>query len=85
MRDVLAIRLSEAERRQVAEAAERFGQTLSGFVREAALQASARVTVKVSEAVEDDGQASVYGERGLVAVEPVRHMVDGEWTGRYLP
>jgi hypothetical protein len=28
---------------------------------------------------------SVYDERGLVAVAPVRHMVDGEWTGRYLP
>jgi hypothetical protein len=87
MRDVLAIRLSDQERRQVAEAAERFGKSLSGFVREAALAASARVTGKVGEAErpDDDGTASVYADRGLVALERPRHMVDGEWTGRYLP
>jgi hypothetical protein len=27
---------------------------------------------------------SVYADCGLVGLEPVRHMVDGEWTGRYL-
>jgi Protein of unknown function (DUF1778) len=86
MRDVLAIRLSDQERRQVAEAAERDGKSLSGFVREAALAASARVTEKVSEADrrDDDGPASVYADRGLVGLERPRHMVDGEWTGRYL-
>jgi hypothetical protein len=78
-----AIRLSEQERRQVADAATRLGNSLSGFVREAAPQASAWVTGKVGE-LEDDEPASVYTERGLVALEPVRHMVDGEWTGRYL-
>lgn len=71
----------------MAEAAERFGKSLSGFVREAALQAAARVTGKVGEAGRRDGgePASVYGERGRVGLEPVKHYVDGEWTGRYLP
>jgi Protein of unknown function (DUF1778) len=84
MREVLAIRLSPAERRQVAAAAERVGKSLSGFVREAALAASARVTGKVGEHVEDES-ASVYDSRGLIGLEPVKHMVDGEWSGRYLP
>jgi len=75
MRDVLAIRLSEAERRQVAEGAARFGKSVSAFVREAALQASAGITRKVTEQVERD-------ELPIVVVEPVRHMVDGEWVER---
>jgi Protein of unknown function (DUF1778) len=72
MRDVLAIRLSQQERRQVAEAAERLGKSLSGFVREAALAASARVTGK-------DGEGDT-GDNGLpfVALEPVGYWVDGE-------
>jgi uncharacterized protein (DUF1778 family) len=48
MRDVLAIRLSDAERAQVAGAAARLELTVSGFVRQAALQASAVVGRKVS-------------------------------------
>jgi hypothetical protein len=87
VRETVSVRFSEAERHQVAAAAERSGQAVSSFVREAALQASARVTGKVSEAERrDDGEPeSVYAERGLVALERPKHMVDGEWTGRYLP
>jgi hypothetical protein len=81
---VAATRLSEREWAQVAAAAGRLGESVSEFMREAAL---ARVTGKVSEAErrDEDGPASMYADRGLVGLEPVRHMVDGEWTGRYLP
>lgn len=87
VRSTVSVRFSEAERRQVGAAAERLGQAASSFVRDAALAASARVTGKVSEAErpDGDGSASVYADRGLVGLERVRHMVDGEWTGRYLP
>jgi hypothetical protein len=77
MRDTVGVRFSEAERRQVGAAAERVGKAVSSFVREAALAASARVTGKVSEREDRD-------ELPIVAVEPVWHMVDGGWTGRYL-
>jgi uncharacterized protein (DUF1778 family) len=75
MRDVLAIRLSEAERRQVAEGAARFGKSLSAFVRDAALQASADISRKVTERAERD-------EFPIAVAKPVRHMVDGEWVER---
>jgi hypothetical protein len=74
---VAATRLSERELAQVAAAAGRLGEGVTEFVREAALAASARVPGKVSEREERD-------ELRIVALEPVRHMVDGEWTGRYL-
>ena len=76
MRYVFAIRLSEAERRQVAGGAVRSGKSVSAFVREAALQASASVTRKVAEPEERD-------ELPNIVVEPVRHMVDGEWVDSY--
>jgi hypothetical protein len=81
---VAATRLSEREWAQVADAAGRAGQAVSAFVREAALGASARVNGEASERVERDESASVYADRGLVGLEPVKHYVDGEWTGRYL-
>jgi uncharacterized protein (DUF1778 family) len=88
MRDVLAIRLSEAERHQVAGAAERFGKTVSAFVREAALQASAlaveRATVREQKANPNAQRvADCADDENLVALEPVRHMVDGEWVESY--
>jgi uncharacterized protein (DUF1778 family) len=43
VRDVLAIRLSAAEREQITAAATRLELTLSGFVRQSALQSSAVV------------------------------------------
>jgi uncharacterized protein (DUF1778 family) len=87
VRETISVRFSEAERRQVAAAAERSGQAVSSFVRDAALAASARVTGKVSEAERRDGDeaASVYADRGLVGLERPKHYVDGEWTGGYLP
>jgi hypothetical protein len=91
VRSTVSVRFSEAERQQVALAAERSGQAVSSFVREAALAASARVTGKVSEAERrDDGELpSVYadyslGNIPLVGLERPKHYVDGEWTGRYL-
>jgi hypothetical protein len=73
---VAATRLSEPECAQVAAAAARLGESVSAFTREALLAASARVTGRVSEQERD--------ELPITALEPVRHMVDGEWTGRYL-
>jgi hypothetical protein len=74
---VAATRLSEREWAQVAAAAGRLGESVSEFMREAAL---ARVTGKVSEAERGDG-------RPIVALEPAsepvrRHMIDGEWVTR---
>ena len=66
-REVLAIRLSDAEREQIAGAAARLKLTLSGFVRQAALQASAVVGRKVSvQAPEPPERESL----GVVLLDP---------------
>jgi uncharacterized protein (DUF1778 family) len=68
------------EREQIAGAAARVGVTLSGFIREAALQASARVVEKVSVRAPEPEP-----ERGLVVLggeEPSGHWVDGELVRR---
>lgn len=80
MRSVVAIRLSDAERGQIAGAASRLGLSLSGFVRQAALQASAVVERKA--AVKAEMPAVSTKSAALVVVgelEPERwHFVDGE-------
>ena len=66
-REVLAIRLSDAEREQIAGAAGRLKLTLSGFVRQAALQSAAVVGRKVSvQAPEPPERESL----GVVLLEP---------------
>jgi hypothetical protein len=77
MRDVLAIRLGDDERAQVQAAAARLELTLSGFVREAALEASARVTRRVSvqaseppEAPERESRTDRSEHGTVVLVDP---------------
>lgn len=85
VREVTPIRLSVAERAQIAGAAARRKLTVSGFIRQAALQASAIVEGKASvRRPEEPRQASAYDERGLVIVdpEPAGHWVDGELVSR---
>jgi Protein of unknown function (DUF1778) len=79
-RDIFAIRLSGPEREQIALAAARQRLTLSGFVRAAALQASARVLEKVSPAKPPAPKPVEARETPLVLVseEPRRgRLVDG--------
>jgi hypothetical protein len=79
-RDVLAIRLSGPEREQIAKAATRQKLTLSGFVRSAALQASARVLEKVTPAKPPAPKPAEARETPLVLIddEPRRgRLVDG--------
>ena len=82
MRSVVAIRLSDEERGQIAAAARGLGLSLSGFVREAALQAS----VKDHENRFHDPPAVVSQSSGLVVVgvddEERWHVVDGERVRR---
>jgi Protein of unknown function (DUF1778) len=79
-RDVLAIRLSGPEREQIARAATRQKLTLSGFVRSAALQTSARVLEKVSPAKPPAPKPAEARETPLVLIdeEPRRgRLVEG--------
>lgn len=57
MRGVVAIPLGDCERRQIAGAADRLGVSLSGFVRQAALQASAVVERKASVKAREEREA----------------------------
>ena len=79
MREVTPIRLSAAEREQIHAAAARRKLTLSGFIRQAALEASAIVegtaTVKAPEREEPE---SGYGGLVVLEAEPTGHWVDGE-------
>jgi uncharacterized protein (DUF1778 family) len=79
VRSVVPVRLSVQERGQIARAAGRLELSRSGFVRQAALQASAVVERKTSV------KAPEPEPRGLVVVgpEPSRHLVDGEWIERW--
>jgi hypothetical protein len=80
VRDVLAIRLSAAEREQITAAATRLGLTLSGFVRQSALQSSAVIEKKVS--VPEPQPAEPERELVVVELEPSGHRVDGEFVQR---
>jgi hypothetical protein len=78
VRSVVPMRLSDAEREQIARAADRLKLPLSGFVRQAALQASAVVEGKVS--VKTPERTEVAPARGAVVLdlEPrAHHFVDG--------
>lgn len=90
-RDVIAVRLSEAERAQVARAAVALELPLSTFLRHAALQASAVATGKANvrpAATRELGERAVAHEappqpepRALVVLgldEERIHYVDGE-------
>lgn len=80
-REVVTLRLAEAERAQIEAAASRLKLTLSGFLRESALQASAVV---------EDKAAPVWPGRDVRKPRPMRseplvlieveseHWVDGE-------
>jgi hypothetical protein len=73
---VVPIRLSDQERGQIASAATRLELTLSGFVRQAALQASAvverKASVKEKPAAEPKRPPLV-----MAAAESDHHFVDG--------
>lgn len=73
---MIGARFSDAERAQVEAAAARFGLNLSGFVRQAALQASARVERKVS--VTEKTSEPERSPFVLLDAEPAGHWVDGE-------
>jgi hypothetical protein len=83
--------LGDGERRQIAEAAAQLGLTLSGFVRQSALQGAAVTLgrVKVRPRVQSaDGSVSGKSEppRAVVVAdeldEPAGHWVDGELVRR---
>ena len=79
MREVVPIRLSDQERGQIASAATRLGKNLSGFVREAALQASAVVERKASvKARSERAEVPERKSAGMVLIEPreIHHWVD---------
>jgi hypothetical protein len=81
VRAVVPVRLSDAERGQIAGAASRLELTLSGFIRQASLEASARVERKVALVPAETGtrEAAEPEPRQLVVVEPEAvHYVDGE-------
>jgi uncharacterized protein (DUF1778 family) len=80
-RSVISLRLAAGERDQIADAAERVGLPFSTFIRQAALQASARVVEKVSVVRASEPET----ERGLVVLGddgPSEHWVDGELVSR---
>lgn len=75
-RSVFPIRLSDRERQQIEDAAKRRQLTIGGFVRQAALQASAVIEGKArvkEQAVEHPSRELI-----MVDAEPVGHWVDGE-------
>jgi uncharacterized protein (DUF1778 family) len=81
-RAVVPVRLSDAEREQIARAAARLELSLSGFIRQAALQASAVVEERVS--VTAPKREAPERELGLVVLDdarPTGHYVDGELVG----
>lgn len=83
MRAVVPIRLNDAEREQIARAAARLELTLSGFVRQAALQESAVVERKVSVKPRSERPNVPEREpRGVVVLDDQleHHFVDGLCT-----
>jgi uncharacterized protein (DUF1778 family) len=77
-REVVPIRLSPAERTQIASGAARLKLTLSGFIRQAALQASAVVERKASVKAPEPPEPSYREPVLLLEDEPEPHYVDGE-------
>jgi hypothetical protein len=73
-RSVLPIRLSDRERAQIAGAAQRRELTVSGFVRQAALAASAVVQGKVTPRIEN---AEISLRRGQPSSDPKKPNRDG--------
>jgi hypothetical protein len=83
VRSVTPIRLSDAEREQIQAAAARRKLTVSGFIRQAALQASAIVEGKATaKAPEREEPGSGYGGLVVLETEPTGHWVDGELVHR---
>jgi hypothetical protein len=81
-RSVVPVRLGDSERGQIGSAADRLGKTLSAFIREAALQASAVVERKAAVHSVLNKPAPEPEEREPVGVvmidpEPTTHVVDG--------
>jgi uncharacterized protein (DUF1778 family) len=77
MRSVVLIRLSDQERGQIASAATRLQLTLSGFIRQAALQASAVVERKASVKAKTPAEPE-RRELVIADLEPsIHHDVDG--------
>ena len=76
-RDVFPIRLSGREREQIAGAAQRRKLTVGGFVREAALAASAIVEKVTPQPVVPPERALVV-EECEAEPEPQAYFVDGE-------
>jgi uncharacterized protein (DUF1778 family) len=81
-REVLALRLSEAERGQVAKAAELSGMPLSSWVRSAALQASAIATGRATVAPPRAPDRRVLVMLDLGPESAREHYVDGELVRR---
>jgi hypothetical protein len=84
-REVVPVRLSEAERAQIGNAARLQGLSFSGFLRQAALEVSARVTRKVEPVrnrAETRRPTADTSSRPSIFVtdesEPTPHWVDGE-------
>jgi hypothetical protein len=77
-REVVPIRLSDREREQIAGAAARQTLTLSAFIREAALQASAIITRKATVKEREPEPAPPPHEPIILDSERGRpHVVDG--------
>jgi uncharacterized protein (DUF1778 family) len=74
---LVAVRLSDQERKQITAAAGRLKLPLSSFIRQASLQASAVVEKKVSPAVARPVEPEPE-PRELVTVDAKPHYVDGE-------
>jgi uncharacterized protein (DUF1778 family) len=74
-RSVFPIRLGDAEQTQISAAATSQGLTFSGFIRQAALEVSARITRKVAVKPPEPEERKLL----VVGSEPERvHYVDGE-------
>jgi hypothetical protein len=89
-RAVAPVRLSNAEREQIASAALRQGITFSAFLRQAALEASARVEGKVSPVKAPERETREQAKATILEPEPApaveepwrpHHFVDGGCLG----
>ena len=77
-REVVPIRLSSAERRQIARASERRNIALSAFIREAALAASAFVGGRVTPRPVEAPERVLAVQEERLEEEPQVYFVDGE-------
>jgi hypothetical protein len=76
-REVVPLRLSPAERAQIAQAATRHKLTLSAFIREAALQASAIITRKATVKASEQEPPPPHEPIILDSEQRRPHVVDG--------